>query len=82
MGDSLAELRHHLAGIEQVRELWGDQAAEAARLHIIADLKQKGWTEDQMFPQDEEHYKRIYSIGALWMSWWFSQDGGSIRASW
>jgi hypothetical protein len=33
------KLRHHLAGIEQVRKLWGDQAAAAARLHIIADLK-------------------------------------------
>ena len=36
--------RHHLAGIDQVRKLWGDQAAKAARLHIIADLKQEGWT--------------------------------------
>jgi hypothetical protein len=51
------KLRHHLAGIEQVRKLWGDQAAEAARLHIIADLKQEGWTEDQPFPRDEQHYK-------------------------
>jgi hypothetical protein len=33
------KLRHHLAGIEQARKLWGDQAAEAARLYIIADLK-------------------------------------------
>jgi hypothetical protein len=23
----------------------------------------------------------IYSTGALWMSSWFSQEGGSIRAS-
>lgn len=53
------KLRHHLAGIEQVRKLWGDQAAEAARLHIIADLKQEGWTEDQPFPRDEEHYQRM-----------------------
>jgi hypothetical protein len=28
-----------------------------ARLHIIADLKQEGWTEDQPFPCDEQHYK-------------------------
>ena len=35
-------VRHHLAGIEQARQLWGDQAAEAARLHIIANLKQEG----------------------------------------
>jgi hypothetical protein len=51
------KLRHHLAAIEQVRKLWGNQAAAAARLHIIADLKQEGWTEDQPFPQDEQHYK-------------------------
>ena len=53
------KLRHHLSGIEQVRELWGDQAAVAARLHIIADLKQEGWTEDMPFPRDEDHYKRM-----------------------
>jgi len=53
------KLRHHLAGIEQVRKLWGNQAAVAARLHIIADLKQEGRTEDQPFPRDEEHYKRM-----------------------
>jgi hypothetical protein len=51
------KLRHHLAGIEQVRKLWGVQAAAAARLHIIADLKQEGWTEDRPFPRDEQHYK-------------------------
>jgi len=53
------KLRHHLAGIEQARKLWGDQAAAAARLHISADLKQEGWTEDQPFPRDEEHYRRM-----------------------
>jgi DNA-binding GntR family transcriptional regulator len=29
--------RHHKEGIEQVRKMWGDEAAEAARLHIMAD---------------------------------------------
>jgi hypothetical protein len=53
------KLRHHLAGIEHVRKLWGNQAETAARLHIIADLKQEGWTEDQPFPRDEQHYKQI-----------------------
>ena len=53
------KLRHHLAGIEQVRKLWGDQAAAAARLHIISDLKQEGWTEDQPFPRDEQHYQQM-----------------------
>jgi hypothetical protein len=31
----------------------------AARLHIIAALNQEGWTEDQPFPRDEEHFKRM-----------------------
>jgi predicted HD phosphohydrolase len=53
------KLRHHRAGIELVRKLWGDQAAEAARLHIIADLRQDGWTEDDPFPRDEHDYKRM-----------------------
>jgi hypothetical protein len=51
------KLRHHLAGIDQVRKLWVDQAASVTRLHIVADLKQEGWTEDQPFPCDEQHYK-------------------------
>ena len=50
------KLRHHLAGIEQARKLWGDLAATAARLRIMADLKQEGWTEDQPFPRDEREY--------------------------
>ena len=48
--------RHHLKGIEEVRALWGDEAAEAARLHIIADLKMEGWRESDLFPRDEAHY--------------------------
>ena len=53
------KLRHHLACIEQVRKLWGDRAAEAAWLHIIADLKREEWIEDQPFPRDEHHYKQM-----------------------
>lgn len=49
--------RHHLAGIEEVRRRWGDEAAEAARRHIISDLQQEGWREgrDRM-PADEADY--------------------------
>jgi hypothetical protein len=53
------KLRHRLAGIEQVRQRWGDKAAQAARLHIVADLKQEGWTEDQPFPRDEDHFVQM-----------------------
>lgn len=29
--------RHHAAGVEEVRQLWGDQAAAAAENHIRMD---------------------------------------------
>ena len=32
------QIRHHSGGVEQVRKKWGDEAAKAARLHIIFDL--------------------------------------------
>ncbi len=50
-------LRHFLAGIEQLRQLCGDQAAAAGRLKIIADLKQEWWTGDLPVPRDEQYYK-------------------------
>jgi hypothetical protein len=52
-------LRHHGAGVEEARKRWGEEAAQAARLHIIADLKQEGWTESDRFPRDEEEYRRM-----------------------
>ncbi len=51
--------RHHRAGIEEVRRRWGDEAAVAARQHIVADLKMEGWTEEQPFPKDEQDYVRM-----------------------
>jgi len=51
--------QHHLAVIEEVPKFWDDQAVSAAWLHIIADLKQEGWTEDLQFPRGEQRYKRI-----------------------
>ena len=32
------DLRHHEVGIEEVRKMWGDEAAEAARIHIKKDF--------------------------------------------
>jgi len=29
--------RHHLEGVQEVREKWGDEAAKAAEIHIIKD---------------------------------------------
>jgi len=38
MGPSHRKMRHHKEGIEEVRALWGDKAAQAAKIHIEADL--------------------------------------------
>ena len=32
------DVRHHEEGIEEVRKMWGDEAASAARLHIARDF--------------------------------------------
>lgn len=31
------QIRHHTEGVEEVRSIWGDEAARAAELHIISD---------------------------------------------
>ena len=51
--------RHHRAGLEEARRLFGDRAAEAARQHIISDLKMEGWQETYHFPVDENDYVRM-----------------------
>lgn len=38
VGPSHRELRHHTAGVEYCRKRWGDEGAEAAKLHILADF--------------------------------------------
>jgi hypothetical protein len=35
------DVRHHEDGIREVREMWGDEAAEAAKIHIARDFN--GW---------------------------------------
>ncbi|MFH2122045.1 MAG: hypothetical protein ABIJ50_00970 [Pseudomonadota bacterium] len=52
-------VRHHLAGIQQVWEMLGEEAACAARQHIMTDLKEEGWTEHDPFPTDEQDYIKI-----------------------
>jgi hypothetical protein len=49
-------VRHHEAGVQQAKALFGEAAAKVARKHIIADLKEEGWTETDPFPRDEQHY--------------------------
>jgi hypothetical protein len=65
--------RHHIEGIEQVRQLWGDEAAIAAKIHIIVDcwgipskadyenrfVNQFGQEEDSTW---EEAWKMIQAI--------------------
>lgn len=49
--------RHNLDGIEYVRARWGDQAATAARLHIVRDLMADGcWKEEMGIPKDSQSY--------------------------
>lgn len=49
-------VRHHEAGIREASVLFGEIAGEVARQHIISDLKEEGWTENDPFPKDEEDY--------------------------
>lgn len=51
--------RHHLAGIEEARRRWGDQAAEAARWHVMSDLAEEGWRPPDRMPADEQDYIRM-----------------------
>jgi hypothetical protein len=59
LGARHRRMRHHLAGIEEVRLRWGGLAAEAARQHVASDLRLEGWTEKDRFPADEEDYRRM-----------------------
>jgi len=48
--------RHHDEGIEEVRKMWGDKAAEAAEIHIIRDegyVKTRKVMENQ-YPEEPE----------------------------
>jgi len=52
-------VRHHQAGINEAKRIFGPDAGPVARQHIISDLLQEGWTECDLFPQDEDHYVRM-----------------------
>lgn len=51
--------RHHEAGIRKAFEIFGLDAAIAARQHIVTDLKQEGWTDSDHFPRDEADYVKM-----------------------
>jgi hypothetical protein len=57
-------MRHHREGIEEVRTLWGDLAAKAAEIHLLADMGghipkktdyENGNVDNQGFPRREEY---------------------------
>jgi len=49
--------RHHEAGVREIIKRFGAEAGEVARRHIISDLQQEGWKEEEHpFPKDENHY--------------------------
>jgi valyl-tRNA synthetase len=51
-------VRHHDAGIDEAGRLFAKDAVAAARLHIVADLKEEGWKEGDHFPRAESDYVR------------------------
>mgnify|MGYP000737140376 CR=1 FL=1 len=51
--------RHHEAGIEESVAQFGEEVREAARQHVISDLKQEGWTDSDPFPRDEREYVKM-----------------------
>jgi len=40
-------VRHHGEGMRRVMELFGEEAAKAARQYIISDLKEESWNEKE-----------------------------------
>jgi len=48
-----------MTGIEEVVRLFGEKGREVARQHIISDLKEEGWTDNDPFPKDELHYVKM-----------------------
>ena len=51
--------RHNLAGIGQVRQRWGDLAADVTRRHVIDDLREEGLVDGNRLPVDEADYVRM-----------------------
>ena len=51
--------RHHVEGIKETGKMFGKMAEEAARQHVISDLKEEGWKESDHFPENERDYIRM-----------------------
>lgn len=48
--------RHHAQGVEQVRIMWGDDAAKAAQRHILDDLFGPTAEDIALIPADEAEF--------------------------
>ena len=52
--------RHHVEGIEEIRNMWGDEAAIAAKIHILVDCwgipskadYENGWVNSNGFTEE------------------------------
>ena len=53
------QFRHHQAGMEEIRKLFGDDAVKAAEIHIRADLASDNYPEHNPLPLDKEHFERL-----------------------
>ena len=52
--------RHHLAGIEELVAIMGENVREVAIRHVMTDLKEEGWIEGKdPFPKDKEDYIKM-----------------------
>lgn len=51
-------ITHHQAGIEEVRKMWGDEAAKAAEMHVRDDMEWAGYNRNGEMPKDREDAKR------------------------
>ena len=58
--------RHHVEGIEKVREQWGDEAAYAAELHILSDCRQVG-VYDGVIPSKKD-VEKLYDVRENFMN--------------
>lgn len=53
-------VRHNLEGVAHVKEMWGDEAAEAAKIHIMDDIRSEGVAvvSESDIAKDADDYKR------------------------
>jgi hypothetical protein len=69
-GPDHRDIRHNNLGIEKCRKMWGDKAAEAATIHILADEGKIPQTTDLIFimrlamkPHIYEAFSKEYENG-------------------